>query len=92
MLRRTRRRILGEVAKALRHGSEETGTGTGTAAGASSGPARVFVELVNSLVKTAASKATLDAMHQLLKSKGVATSRLHTVAHEGCEYHGAVLK
>ena len=39
-----------------------------------------------------ASKATLDAMHQLLKSKGVATSRLHTVAHEGCEYHGAVLK
>ena len=27
-----------------------------------------------------------------LKSKGVATSRLHTVAHEGCEYHGAVLK
>ena len=54
-----RRRILGEVAKALRHGSEETGTGTGTAAGASSGPARAFVELVNSLVKTAASKATL---------------------------------
>ena len=39
-----------------------------------------------------ASKATLDAMHQLLKSKGVATSRLHTVAHEGCEYRGAVLK
>ena len=53
-----RRRILGEVAKALRHGAEETGTGTGTAA-AASGPARAFVELVNSLVKTAASKATL---------------------------------
>ena len=35
------------------------GTGTGTAAGVSSGPARAFVELVNSLVKTAASKATL---------------------------------
>lgn len=39
-----------------------------------------------------ASKASLSAMHKLLASKGVARSRLHTVAQAGCAYKGAVLK
>ena len=34
----------------------------------------------------------LDAMHALLKSQGVATSRLHPVVHEGCKYEGAFIK
>ena len=39
-----------------------------------------------------ATKEQLDAMHRLLKAQGVATSRLHPVAQEGCTYHDAVLK
>jgi len=39
-----------------------------------------------------ATEHQLDKMHSLLKSKGIATSRLHSVAQAGCSYHGAVLK
>ena len=35
---------------------------------------------------------SLDEMHVLLKSKGVATSRLHRVEHGGCKYEGAYRK
>ena len=37
-------------------------------------------------------KATLAKMHALLKQKGVARSRLHPVAQDGCSYHGALIK
>lgn len=36
--------------------------------------------------------ATLAKMHALLKQKGVARSRLHPVAQDGCSYHGALIK
>ena len=39
-----------------------------------------------------ASKASLDAMHALLKAQGVAASRLHTVEQEGCLYKGDPIK
>lgn len=39
-----------------------------------------------------ASKKQLEAMHALLKEKGVATSRLHPVQQAGCDYRDAVLK
>lgn len=39
-----------------------------------------------------ASKSELDAMYALLHAKGIATSRLHPVAQEGCTYRNAVLK
>jgi len=39
-----------------------------------------------------APKAQMDAMHKVLKEQGVASSRLHPVAHAGCEYAGALLK
>jgi len=39
-----------------------------------------------------ATAAQLDAMHAVLKAKGVAASKLHTVAQEGCNYEGAFIK
>merc|ERR1712070_299166 len=39
--------------------------------------------------KQVATKDDLEAMHALLKSKGIATSRLHPVEQAGCEYKGA---
>ena len=39
-----------------------------------------------------ATKGQLEAMHKALKDQGVATSRLHPVAQEGCTYYDAVLK
>lgn len=39
-----------------------------------------------------ATEGQLDKMHKLLQSKGIATSRLHSVAQAGCNYHSAVLK
>jgi len=39
-----------------------------------------------------APKAQLDAMHKLLEAQGVARSRLHPVAQEGCRYAGAFRK
>ena len=35
---------------------------------------------------------SLLAMHALLQSKGIATSRLHKVEQEGCQYEGAYVK
>jgi len=39
-----------------------------------------------------APKAQLDAMHQVLIEQGIARSRLHPVAQEGCRYTGAFIK
>jgi len=39
-----------------------------------------------------ASKKAMAAMHELLKSKGIARSRLHAVPHAKCKYDGAFIK
>lgn len=39
-----------------------------------------------------ASKEDMNAMHALLEKKGIARSRLHTVAQAGCKYAGAIRK
>lgn len=39
-----------------------------------------------------APKATIAKLHEMLAAQGVARSRLHPVAHDGCVYDGAVLK
>jgi len=39
-----------------------------------------------------ATKAEISAMHDLLRSKGIAISRLHDVEQAGCKYEGAFRK